>query len=256
MFSPDDITCPRESNAIRMTIVGDAGVGKTTLASYFPSPIILAVEDGTTSLAGRDDVGVYSKIKNHYDVLDAIKWLGTNKHDYKTLIIDSISKLAQIIESHVIDLAREKRDNGTNINTIMGGYGAGQNECSMYHKEIFDYCDHLKNVKNMNIIFISHAKCEHVEEPDCPAYDRWTMDMHHKSSLCYKNDVDIVCFISLKKQIVGDDSNRRVIDNGGAKRELIMHSTASRVSKNRYNIDKPIPFEMGVNPFKNILNIN
>jgi hypothetical protein len=55
------------------------------------------------------------------DVLDAIEALATEKHEHKTLVIDSITQLATLIESEIVAADPKAKS----INQAGGGYGAG-----------------------------------------------------------------------------------------------------------------------------------
>jgi hypothetical protein len=55
------------------------------------------------------------------DVLDAIEALATEKHEFKTLVIDSITQLATLIESEIVAADPKAKS----INQAGGGYGAG-----------------------------------------------------------------------------------------------------------------------------------
>ena len=55
----------------RICIYGSHGIGKSTLASEFPSPIFISTEDGLDSL----DVVSFPKATTIIDVVDSIKTL-------------------------------------------------------------------------------------------------------------------------------------------------------------------------------------
>jgi hypothetical protein len=77
-------------------------MGKTTLAAMFPKPVFIRTEDGTASLVGNDGVSLFPLATSTQDVLDAIEALATEKHEHKTLVIDSITQLATLIESEIV----------------------------------------------------------------------------------------------------------------------------------------------------------
>jgi ABC-type branched-subunit amino acid transport system ATPase component len=67
----NNLTKPSQDKPIMMTIFGQAGLGKTTLAESFEKPILIPVEDGTASLIGQD-VSVMPRPRNHADLLNQI----------------------------------------------------------------------------------------------------------------------------------------------------------------------------------------
>ena len=87
---------PSGQRPIICTLFGEGGMGKTTLAAMFPKPVFIRTEDGTASLAGNDNVSLFPLATSTQDVLDAIEALATQKHDHKTLVIDSITGCALV----------------------------------------------------------------------------------------------------------------------------------------------------------------
>lgn len=75
---------------IKLFVYGDSGVGKTTLALQFPSPVVIDLEAGT-DLYGSDYNFDVLKANTIDEVMEAIDWLYKNKHSYKTLVIDPIT---------------------------------------------------------------------------------------------------------------------------------------------------------------------
>jgi len=112
---------PSGQRPIIATLFGEGGMGKTTLASMFPSPVFIRTEDGTASLAGNDNVSLFPLATSTQDVLDAIEALATQKHDHKTLVIDSITQLATMVEAEIVAADPKAKS----INQAGGGYGAG-----------------------------------------------------------------------------------------------------------------------------------
>jgi hypothetical protein len=73
------------------------------------------------SLVGNDNVSMFPLATSTQDVLDAIEALATEKHEHKTLVIDSITQLATLIESEIVAADPKAKS----INQAGGGYGAG-----------------------------------------------------------------------------------------------------------------------------------
>ena len=83
---------PAESTGRRLKLFlwGDTGVGKTTLALRFPSPVVIDMEGGT-ELYG--DVFEFDVLKatTADEVIEAVHWLLVNRHNYRTLVLDPIT---------------------------------------------------------------------------------------------------------------------------------------------------------------------
>jgi hypothetical protein len=90
------------------------------------------------------------------DVLDAIEALATEKHEFKTLVIDSITQLATLIESEIVASDPKAKS----INQAGGGYGAGYSTAAEKHRQIREWAGSLAYERGMNVIFIGHADTE------------------------------------------------------------------------------------------------
>jgi hypothetical protein len=147
---------PDGSRPIIATLFGEGGMGKTTLAAMFPKPVFIRTEDGTASLVGNDGVSLFPLSTSSQDVLDAIEALATEKHEFKTLVIDSITQLATLIESEIVASDPKAKS----INQAGGGYGAGYSTAAEKHRQISEWAGSLAYERFMNVIFIGHADTE------------------------------------------------------------------------------------------------
>ena len=69
----------------RIAMYAVEGIGKTTLASTFPSPLFLDTEEGSDYV----DADSYPT-KSIEDLDAAIKYLTTESHEYETVIVDTL----------------------------------------------------------------------------------------------------------------------------------------------------------------------
>ena len=153
---------PEGQRPIIATLFGEGGMGKTTLASMFPKPVFIRTEDGTASLVGNNDVSLFPLATSSQDVLDAIEALATENHDHKTLVIDSITQLATMIESEIVEADPKAKS----ISQAGGGYGSGYGQASERHAQIREWAGSLAYEVGMNIVFIGHADTETLTLPD------------------------------------------------------------------------------------------
>ena len=235
---------PSGQRPIICTLFGEGGMGKTTLAAMFKSPVFIRTEDGTASLAGNDNVSLFPLATSTQDVLDAIEALATQAHKHKTLVIDSITQLGTMIEAEIVAADPKAKS----INQAGGGYGAGYSTAAEKHRQIRDWAGSLAYEKGMNVIFIGHADTEMLDLPDMDPFARYTVRMHKKSLPHYTDNVDLVGLIRLKTFVRGGDGDKkRAISTG--EREIICHPQASSVTKNRFNVSEPLAFTFDRNPF-------
>lgn len=235
---------PKADRPIICTLFGEGGMGKTTLAAMFPKPVFIRTEDGTASLVGNEDVSLFPVAQTYQDVLDAIEALATQEHDYKTVVLDSITQLATLIEAEIVAADPKAKS----INQAGGGYGAGYNTAAERHRQVREWMGALAYEQGMNVVFIGHADTETLDLPDMDAFGRYTVRMHKKSIPHYTDNVDLVAFIRLKAFTRGDGDKKRAISTG--EREIICYPQASSVTKNRFGVTQPIAFTFdGGNPF-------
>lgn len=235
---------PTGQRPIIVTLFGEGGMGKTTLAAMFPKPVFIRTEDGTASLQGNEDVHMFPLASTSGDVLDAIEALAIGEHDFKTVVIDSITQLATMIEHEIVEADPKAKS----INQAGGGYGAGYMTAAEKHRQIREWAGALAYDKGMNVVFIGHADTETMDLPDLDPYTRYSVRLHKKSISHYTDNVDAVCMIRLQTFTRGDGDTKRAISTG--EREIICHPQAASVTKNRFNISEPLSFTFdGGNPF-------
>lgn len=135
-------------------VMGEAGVGKTWTSLDFPKVFYVDVERGATNQHYTDKLeksgGVYLGIEqgsqNFDEVLEQVRALRSEKHDYKTLVIDSFSKLFNIEianEQERIKKAGKKDE-----------FGSSKKPAVAKSRELIGLLGSL----DMNVILISHVK--------------------------------------------------------------------------------------------------
>lgn len=228
--------------AVMATIAGEGGMGKTSLAAAFPAPVFLRTEDGMESL-GDDAPMAFPLAKSSADIEEQLKMLGREEHSFRTVVIDSVTKLNILIEQEIVAGDPKKP---LSINQANGGYGAGLASAAERHRKIKGICDQLVHYKGMNVVFIAHADSETVELPDQDAYTRYTLRMGKRAVTHYSDDVDIIAFIKLKTFTHGDGDRKRATTTGD--RIITCYPTPNHISKNRYGITQDLTFKQGTNP--------
>lgn len=127
---------------------GRAGVGKTTAAIQFPAPYLIDTEKGSENeqyiklleQAG----GVVFQTSDFNELMQEIRILSSEKHPYKTLIIDPMTTLYN-------DLLAKCELKGTE-------YGRHYKDAEKKMKELL----HLLYQLDMNVIITAHSKNEYV----------------------------------------------------------------------------------------------
>lgn len=232
-----------------ITIFGDAGVGKNSLATAIAkNPVVIRAEDGVqrqTKLLEMPEA--FPPCRNADDVFGQLLWLLQNDHPYTDLIFDSASAADGLFVANVIENGGKNGKPATSINVAYGGYGAGFNAVSAMHGRVRKAAGLLNERKGMTIIFLVHADLETMKLPDVDDYQRYSLRLSPKCVSPYIDNVDLVGHVRLCSALRGDDEERKkVVSNGD--RELVCHATAASVTKNGLGITEPIDFPEGTNP--------
>lgn len=138
---------------IKAVLYGPSGVGKTTLALSFPTPYYFDVEGGARGSQYRELLkrsgGAYLGQEDGtlcFDTLiEQMQALATEKHPYKTLIVDSLTKL---FETTVANEAERLGDKDA--------FGASKKPAVAAMRRLVMWASRL----DMNIFFVCHEAAE------------------------------------------------------------------------------------------------
>lgn len=224
------------------TILGDAGLGKTSLAATFPKPIFIRAEDGLSSIPEAQRPDAFPRLHSVADLWEQLAALVKEDHGYSTVVIDSVTALEVMFVDHVIETDPK---NPKGIQQAHGGYGAGRDMVSSMHRRVRKAAEMLVE-RGINVVFVAHADTVRIEPPDADPYTKFSMRLHEKSMQPYVDNVDLVGFLRLETFVTGDGERKKAISDGT--RQLVCHAVASNVSKNRFGITEPIEVKCGENP--------
>lgn len=138
---------------IKAVLFGVSGVGKTTLALSFPAPYYFDVEGGAKGPQYRELLrksgGAYMGPEDgtlSFDTLiDQMQALATEKHPYKTLIVDSLTKLFQTAIATEAERLGDK-----------DAFGASKKPAIAAMRRLVMWASRL----DMNIWFVCHETAE------------------------------------------------------------------------------------------------
>ncbi len=217
--------------AQKTVIYGPEGIGKTTLAAQFPSPVFLDTEGGTHHL----DVARFPAPKTWDDVTRTITALVSEPHEFKTLVIDTADWLEKLL---IEDVCR--RANKTSIEDF--GYGKGY---VVLAEEVTKFLASLNALlgRGMHVLLLAHCRIAKFEQPDAAgAYDRYELKLTKQVAPLVKEWCDMLLFANYFTKVAENDNGRKR-GVGGRERKLYTTHTAAWDAKNRHAFEENLPFE-------------
>lgn len=212
-------------------IYGPDGCGKSTFAAQAPNPIFLGSEEGTNNL----DVSRFPPIRDWDQILSALNELATEKHDFKTLAIDSLDWLESILHHKICE-----RHNVRSIELASGGYGKGYVESVNEWGKMCQILSSLRDKVGMNIILIGHSEVIRFSDPTTQSeYDRYQLKLYKKSAALLREFVDAVLFANFEIFAKKDGLKTRAYGDGA--RVLYTERRPGFDAKNRFGLPFQVP---------------
>lgn len=227
------VTGPR---APRITIYGKPGRGKSTLASKFPNPLFLLTEE--VGLLDIPHLPVVTSFDEMWSNIVAL--LKEEELPYKTIVIDSISKLDALLVKYILDKEPPTKNGKTpTLNSACGGYGAGTLQAQTLYRALKAHLDKFQE-RGIAVVYISHYVSAKVRSPESEDYDVASIVMNHdRSREVFIDDVDAVLFCKLKTYFVETEHGRTLAQSTG-ERVIVTGSSDAYIAKNRYNMPPEI----------------
>lgn len=222
----------------RVVVYGKQGEGKSTFGASAPRPIFLPTEDGL----GEIDCESFPLADSYQQFVDYLGFAATGKHEYETVIVDTLDWLERLIWASVC-----KRFNVTHIEKADGGYARGYKHALTEWKEVLEGLTVCRD-RGMAVILLAHAKVEKFEDPESQAYDRYTLRLHKDADGLVQEWADAVLFATRKFRVQTEDAgfNRtrgiaKAVGADGGERVLRCVGSPSCSAKNRFGITGEIP---------------
>lgn len=137
----------------KIAVMGKFGVGKTWGLLEFPGTYYIDTEGGANlphyierlHKAGGDYFGPEQGASDFETVIEQVKALATEKHQYKTLVIDSLSKLFNT------EITKEGERLGDK-----DAFGASKKPAIRYSARLMHWIEKI----DMNVVLVTHEKAE------------------------------------------------------------------------------------------------
>lgn len=219
-----------------ITIYGQDGVCKTSIAAGAPDVLMLDSEKGTLHLnVAREEIKSYADLDN---ALDKILASDPEYTEFKSVAFDSLDWLVPKVYEHVC--ATVKHEKGNPIHSIEDyGFGKGYVHAKEVWQKLIAKCQRVRE-KGVNVILIAHAQVFNIDSPDTTgAYKQFDLKLPRTSNndipALFREACDAVLFASWKRLTPKDDP--RAIDGG---RVLRTQHAPGWAAKNRFGLPEEI----------------
>jgi hypothetical protein len=218
----------KQAAPVRCVLYGVEGIGKTTLAAQFPTPLFLDTEDGTKQLEV-DRVAC----QDWPSLRGAVAELAVEKHGYQTIVIDSIDWAERALVEFVC-----KQDGKKSIEDY--GFGKGYTVVAEHMGRFVEGLDNLHRA-GLHVLLVAHAKVQRTSPPDqTDGYDRYELRLSKQVSPIVKEWADALLFANYRMRLIeGSDGKRKAI--GGKDRVVYAERAAAYDAKNRYGLGEELP---------------
>lgn len=224
------VTKGRQQKPKRVVLYGVEKIGKSTFGANAPKPIFVGTEDGTSHL----DVERFPSVEHWGEVKEAVIELATEKHDYQTLVLDTLDWAEPLLWSFIC-----KRDSQANIEAY--GYGKGYTAALDEWRTFLAYLERLQTKRGMNVILLAHAVIKPFKNPEGPDYDRYEMKLNPKASGLIKEWAEDVLFTNFETFANVDAKTKRVKGISSGQRLIYTVRCAAYDAGNRHNLPETLP---------------
>lgn len=238
-----------------LAVYGNGGVGKTSLAAEFPNPLYLYTEGEEPPV---DVEMVAAKLENYGDLMDEkegyIAQLFNSKHDFKTLIIDSLDGFERFVWEHTCLQNGGEKAGWSFIDSNDKGsptaFGKGYLAADVYWDEYMAAVRAVAKELDMHVVQIIHSEAKKWEDPIVDSYLRYRPNLQERAVKKVKNKSDALLFMSKRtsiKQVEKGFGKKESKPDGmsGAQRVIYTDERAGFEAKSRLKMPPSIPYTPG-----------
>lgn len=194
-FTLADISSKSESLPGRYAYYALQGFGKTSFLTHANAPIFLMTRGETGLLTLMDNKQVpptphLPEILSWQDLIGAVEFLRSEKHDRKTLVIDTANGAERLLHEYIC----ERDFDGDWTDKGFMGYMRGYEVALADWRLLLNALDALRREKSMVVWFLMHSRIKTFKNPNGADYDRYTPEMHEKTWGVTRGWLDTIIF--------------------------------------------------------------
>lgn len=242
----DNVVHAKATEGLRIVIAGQEKIGKTTLVSQAPKPLLVPLEIGYSGV----DIHRTQMLEDYGDVMGLIGEITTQAQagnfPYRTLIFDSATALERMIHTSVCKMDSsytEGNKKAVTMETALGGYGKAYTFANEKFDMFLKALDLLAVRGGIHVVLTCHVFAAKLIDPNVGEYDSWDLQLHSpKNQKTYgKREMvtqwaDLIGFlyepIFVSK---GENITKGMSSNKG--RVIGLSRTPSYVAGNRFGVE-------------------
>jgi len=230
----DAVRPTRKVRPQRTVIYGIESIGKSSMAATAPSPIFIAAEEGLSEIEAQ----AFPEPKTMDEVYEALAFLATAKHEYKTLVVDTLDWMEPLLTDRLC-----KRNGWDTIESP--GYGKGHAALPDEWRIFLSRLDDLRRTKEMEIILLAHCAIKPFGNPTGHDYSRYELNLHKNAAPLIRQWADCVLFLAYDDRAVAVGEGKRSKVKGVSSGNRVIHTehTAAFDAKNRYGLPPELPLD-------------
>jgi len=232
-FDLSSIGPTKRDVAKKVVLYGPGKIGKTTVAASAPSPIGILTEDGAHNVSAM----AFPLATSLNEVYEQFNVLMNEKHEFRTLFLDSLDWLEPLLYAHVC-----AQNNWKDIEAA--GYGKGYVAAADEWRNVLAWMDALRNQRNMTIIAIAHDQIKRFENPTGESFDMYTLKLHQKATALVQEWADVIAFLNYKTFTKKEDAgfNKKIAKAvGSGERLMYLEARPAFLAGNRFGLPAELP---------------
>lgn len=222
----------RQRKPLRALFYGPDGVGKTTLATSAPGPIVIPTEEGANQL----EVAKFPRAESIEEFDEAVRTLTMEKHEFKTAVIDSLDWLEALVLRKVCEVAGVD-----SIEDVKGGFGKGYTAAMDIWRRVINDIERMQRERGLHVLLVAHAQVKQFKNPEGDDYDRYSIKMNDKAAALWREWCEGVYFCNFEVIAKKDNKTKRVRGVSTDSRHIFTERTGAYDAKDRYGLPQRIP---------------
>jgi hypothetical protein len=181
------------------------------------------------------DVARFPQTESIGELLAQVRALQTEKHDFNSVVLDSLDWVEPLIWKAVCDEAKVET-----IEQAFGGYGKGYVRALDLWRTLLRELSVLN--EHMHVLLIGHAQIKSFQDPELPtAYDRYQLKINDKAAALVREAADAVLFARFETELVKTNGKTRAYGEGN--RIMYTESRPGWDAKNRFKLPFVMPLD-------------